>query len=275
MNHRVVGVVAAGALAVGAAGGSAVPVTSHAAPFVARDAGVIVEWNEITERTLAENGQSIFASLLYYGFTALAMYDAVVTIEEGYAPWSELPRAHANASPEVAAATAAYAVLSHYFPSSAPTLTADYEAALAETPEGVGKVHGIRVGEDAAAALIARHPEDGIGAFVPPPNGDPPLPGEWRPTPPAHSPMVAAWLGFMQPLVLSSPTAIPLGGPPALDSAKYATEFAEVRDYGALSRSVTSCCSAPRNRRRRRCSTRSRHASSISRRSATRSAAAA
>ena len=101
---------------------------------------------------------------MYYGFTSLAMYDAVVTIEGRYEPWSELPRAHAHASPEVAAATAAYRVLIHYFPNSAAALTADYEAALADVPEGVGKVHGIRVGEDAAAALIARQADDGLDA---------------------------------------------------------------------------------------------------------------
>ena len=87
MKRRSIGVVA-----VGVVGGRrrvwAAPATIHADPVVARDAGVIVEWNEITERTLVENAQPIFQSLLYYGFTALAMYDAVVTIEGGYAPWS-------------------------------------------------------------------------------------------------------------------------------------------------------------------------------------------
>ena len=68
---------------------------------------MIVEWNEITERTLVENAQPIFQSILFYGFTAMAMYDAVVTIEGGFEPWTQLPRAHAHASPEVAAATAA------------------------------------------------------------------------------------------------------------------------------------------------------------------------
>jgi hypothetical protein len=231
MMRRRVATVAVGLLGV-AVITWAVPVTAHGDPPVARDAGVIVEWNEITERTLAENAQPIFQSILFYGFTALTMYDAVVTIEGGFEPWSQLPRAHANASPEVAAATAAYRVLSHYFPNSAAALTADYQAALAAIPNGVGKVHGIRVGEDAAAALIARHPETGIGAPVPPPQDDPPEPGEWRPTPPAFTPMVAAWLGFVKPLVLPAP--IPLPGPPALDSAQYANDFAEVRDYGAL-----------------------------------------
>jgi hypothetical protein len=132
----------------------------------------------------------------------------------------------------VAAATAAYRVLSHYFPTSAAALSADYQAALAEVPNGVGKVHGIRVGEDAAAALIARHPEAGINAPVPQPHDEPLEPGEWRPTPPTMTPMAATWLGFVDPLVVDSPTTIPLGGPPALDSARYAADFAEVRDYG-------------------------------------------
>ncbi len=233
MKRRSIGSAAVGVLTAVAVGVAAAPATSAADPPVARDAGVIVEWNEITERTLGENAQPIFQSILFYGFTALAMYDAVVTIEGGFEPWSQLPRAHAHASPEVAAATAAYRVLSHYFPNSAAALNADYEATLADIPQGVGKVHGIRVGEDAAAALIARHPDDGINAPVPQPQDDPLLPGEWRPTPPANLPMAAAWLGFMDPLVLSSPTAIPLAGPPALDSAQYAADFAEVRDYGA------------------------------------------
>jgi hypothetical protein len=223
------GLFAAAALSVWVA-----PATTAADPPVARDPGVIVEWNEITERTLGENLQPIFQSILYYGFTALAMYDAVVTIEGGFEPWSKLPRAHAHASPEVAAATAAYRVLVHYFPGSADNLSGDYQATLAAIPNGVGKVHGIRVGEDAAAALIARHLEKGIGATRPPPFDEPLEAGEWRPTPPANLPMAADWLGFMKPLVVSSPTAIPLAGPPALTSDQYATEFAEVRDYGAL-----------------------------------------
>jgi hypothetical protein len=210
----------------------ALPGTSLADPVVARDASVIVEWNQITERTLIENGQPVPTSMVHYGFTALAMYDAVVAIEGRYEPWSDLPRAHAHASPEVAAATAAYLVLRHYFPSSADALTADWEATLAEVPDGVGKVHGVRVGESAAAALIARRADDGIGATVPDPLDEPLEPGDWRRTPPTFPPMVGTWLGFIDPLLLPSPTHLPLDGPPSLDSADYAADFAEVRDSG-------------------------------------------
>ena len=232
MKGRCIRAVAVGLLAVGALGVWPSPATTHADPPVARDAGVIIRWNEITERTLFENAQPIPTSLLFYGFSALAMYDAVVSIEGRFEPWSELPRPHAHASSEVAAATAAYRVLSHYFPNSAAALTADYEAALAEIPNGVGKVHGIRVGEDAAGALITRRADDSINAPVPQPQNEPFDPGEWRPTPPTMTPMVGPWLGFVDPLLLPSPTHIPLAGPPALDSVEYAAEFAEVRDYG-------------------------------------------
>ena len=93
-------------------------------------------------------------------------------------------------------------------------------------------MHGIRVGEDAAAALISRRAGDGINAAVPQPQDEPLEPGEWRPTPPTLTPMVGTWLGFVDPLFLPSAKHFPLAGPPALDSAKYAADFAEVRDYG-------------------------------------------
>ena len=93
-------------------------------------------------------------------------------------------------------------------------------------------MHGIRVGEDAAAALIARRTGDGLNEPQPEPQDEPLEPGEWRPTPPAFVPMVGTSLGFVDPLLIPSPTHFPLAGPPALDSAEYAAEFAEVRDYG-------------------------------------------
>ena len=154
MSRPITRFVAAGLLAV-AVNAWRSPATVHADPFVARDADVIVEWNKITERTLAENPAPnappneapLFRAIMYYGFTALAMYDAVVTIEGRFEPWAPQLRAHAHASPQVPAATAAYRVLSHYFPNSQAALAADYASELGDVPDGVGKVHGIRVDE--------------------------------------------------------------------------------------------------------------------------------
>ena len=142
MKRRSIGVVAAGLLAVVSLGTWGAPATVAAKPHVARDPAVIVRWNEITERTLMESGQPLPNLIVYYGFTAFAMYDAVVTIEGGFEPWSQLRRAKRHASPQVAAATAAYKVLRHYFPNSAKALKNDYKAALAAVPTGSARCTG-------------------------------------------------------------------------------------------------------------------------------------
>jgi len=207
-------------------------VPSQAAPTVASDPAVITEWNAIAARTiLAENLTPVPAAPLYFGFVSIAMYDAVVTIEGGYQPYASQPRAQAHASPEVAAATAAYRVLSHYFPASADNLAADYAASLADIPNGVGMVHGKRVGEAAAAAIIALRQNDGRGAAVT--LDVDPEPGVWRPTDALSTPMAVPWLGFVKPLVLESPTQFSLSGPDDISTAEYAQDFEEVKAYGA------------------------------------------
>jgi hypothetical protein len=45
--------------------------------------------------------------------------------------------------------------------------------------------------------------------------------------------MVLPWLGFVTPLVLDSPTQIPLPGPDAIDSDAYTQDYIEVKDVGA------------------------------------------
>jgi hypothetical protein len=205
---------------------------AQATPRVARDPAVIRTWDAIAVRTIVVQGlKPPPVAQLYLGFVSAAMYNAVVTIDGRFTPYTSQPRAHAHASPEAAAATAAYRVLSVYFPASAEQLTADYQASLARIPNGVGKVHGIRVGEDAARAIVRLREGDGRDANIT--LNVTPAPGVWRPTPPAFAPMLAPWLGFVRPLLLSSPTQIPYAGPNALTSAAYTRDFNEVKAIGA------------------------------------------
>jgi hypothetical protein len=132
--------------------------------LVAHPVGRLLRW--FPDARMLAKKRFVPASGLYFGFVSLAVYDAVVAIERGYEPYADQPRAHANASPEVAAATAAYRVLSHYFPASVENLAADYAAFLARIPNGVGEVHGKRVGEAAAARVIRLRQNDGRGAAV-------------------------------------------------------------------------------------------------------------
>jgi hypothetical protein len=120
-------------------------------------------------------------------------------------------------------AAAAHGVLSTYFPASAPALTADYEASLAKIPDGRAEAKGIAVGEAAAALIVQLRTGDGRNAPIA--YTRPPAPGVWRPTSAAQ--FLIPWLGFVRPLLLSSPTQIPLSGPDALTSAAYARDFNE------------------------------------------------
>jgi hypothetical protein len=200
--------------------------SSLAAPQVAADPAVIAKWDGIAMRTVLPLGPP---AQLYLGIVSAAMYNAVITIEGRYELYTEQPRAHANSSPEAAAATAAYRVLTTYFPDSAGPLAADYAASLASIRAGAAKVHGIRVGEAAAAAILKLRENDGRNdpSILPLVPGD--EPGEWRGTPPnpVDAPMVAPWLGFVTPLLLDSPTQFQPPGPDALDSQAYADDFAE------------------------------------------------
>ncbi len=210
---------------------AALTTAAAAAPSVATDSAVITEWNAIAERTIfAENEVPVPASNLYFGFVSIAMYDAVVSIEGRYEPYAYRPAAHRHASPEVAAATAAYTVLRYYFPSSASLLLDDYLASVAEHPKNAAFVHGARTGVAAAATLIRSRFGDGRGADV---TFDvEPAPGVWRPTLPEFAPFAVPWLGFVEPLTLESATQFPLDGPNPIDSVAYANEFAETKAYG-------------------------------------------
>jgi hypothetical protein len=205
---------------------------AQAGPRVARDPAVIRIWNAIAVRTVVVEGlKPPPVAQLYLGFVSAAVYNAVVTIDGRFAPYAQQPRPHGPASPEAAAATAAYQVLGHYFPASADPLFADYQASLANIPDSPAKSRGIQVGEAAAAAIVRLRQGDGRDAAIT--LDVTPGPGVWRPTPPAFAPMLAPWLGFVRPLLLDSPTQLPLAGPDRLTSAAYTRDFNEVKADGA------------------------------------------
>ncbi|TCO23290.1 hypothetical protein EV652_109115 [Kribbella steppae] len=197
------------------------------------DPAVITTWNAIAERTIfAENATPIPASGLYFGFVSIAVYDAVVAIEGRYRPYLQQPKVRAKASTEAAAATAAYRVLSNYFPASAQNLADDYAESLDDIPDGTAKTRGQQVGATAAASLIAARLNDGRGAPIT--LNVTPAPGVWRPTPELLAPMAVPWLGFVRPLALKAPTQVRLPGPDPITSKAYARDFAEVKAKGAL-----------------------------------------
>jgi hypothetical protein len=216
----------------------AVPAQAHGGPGA--DPTVITRWDEIAVRTISvEGGKPPAVGQLYLGFMSAAVYDAVLATERGFGSHGGSFYGHwrQHASSPAAAATAAYRILVFYFPASAAALAADYQASLTAIPDGRAKDRGIAIGEAAAARIELLRQGDGRDdASIVYPSA--PAPGVWRPTPPPLGPFVAPWVGFVRPLVLSSPTQIALHGPDPLTSRRYTRDFDEVKAFGSATSSV-------------------------------------
>jgi hypothetical protein len=216
----------------------AVPAQAHGGP--AADPTVITRWDEIAVRTISvEGGKPPAVGQLYLGFMSAAVYDAVLATQRGSGSHGGTFYGHGrqHASSTAAAATAAYRILAFYFPASAAALAADYQAWLTAIPDGRAKDKGIAIGEAAAARIELLRQGDGRDdASIAYPSA--PAPGVWRPTPPPLGPFVAPWVGFVRPLVLSSPTQIALHGPDPLTSRRYTRDFDEVKAFGSATNSA-------------------------------------
>jgi hypothetical protein len=199
----------------------------------AADPAVITFWNAVAvDVVVVDAGKANAEAFLWWGFTHAAVYNAVVGITGRYEPYKWDPDAPEVASPEAAAATAAYRVLLEYFPASEAKLTTAYDTSLDGIPDGDPKEGGIRFGERAAARIIRLRTDDGRFADVP---FEIPLgPGVWRPTAPTFTPFFDPWLAKMRPLLLRSNSQFRPHGPPALTSKRYTRDFKEVKELGSL-----------------------------------------
>src|SRR5439155_22196510 len=147
-------------------------------------------------------------------------------IRGGHAPYLVL-HAPRSASPDAAAAAAAHTALLSLFPSQASVIDAKFEDSLSQIGSGAHVRHGIRVGEEAANAILAARANDGSDSTPPvfvPHSG----PGEYQLTPPS----------FQQPVFTNWPDARPFAletgdqfrppPPPAVLVPRDTTDFNEV-----------------------------------------------
>ncbi len=204
-----------------------------AAARSAADPAVITNWNAVAvDVIVVDAGKANAEAFLWLAFTQAAVYNAVVGITGRYEPYKWNPDAPQGASPEAAAATAAFHVLGNYFPASQAKLESAYEDSLAQFPDGRAERRGVRFGERAAQRLITLRTDDGRGANVQ--FTKLPAPGVWRPTPPTLTPFFDPWLAKMRPLLLRSNSQFRPGPPPALTSDRYTKEFNEVKRFGSF-----------------------------------------
>lgn len=231
---RAVCVVGALVLLVGCGGGDGDGGSASARTpvvVVASAPGVISTWYDVGVNTIsvpAAAGGTIQEQrpLLQADMAAMhvAMYDAVIAIVGTHKPFAATTKlATAGASVDAAAIAAAHGVLQGLFPARSAQYQAAYDEGLAKIAEGDAKARGIAIGRDIAAQIVAQRADDGrltpVAAYVP---GT--TPGQFRGTNPINM-----FMPSMKPLSLTSIGQFRAPGPPALTSARYASDFNETK----------------------------------------------
>jgi hypothetical protein len=216
----------------------------------------VTEWNLIAVSTIiglpGRGGGAPPAAQILTGMTQGAVYDAVNAIGPiHHRPYLLKRRFPPGTSKEAAVATAAYSVLSNIVstvPASIPfpnresvlqSLAERYTASLALIPDSPFKTLGIAAGNAAAGAMIAARQND--GRFGPSPWVPNPDPGHWWPLLNPDGTQIldpTPWVGGVEPFLMQSSSQFRTAGPPALNSAQWATDFNEVKALGSATSTV-------------------------------------
>jgi hypothetical protein len=245
-----VAVVAAIAFAVpAAASSSAPPCPDTVVPNAQILPSALGCWNAIAVQAVRLDTAYPPQGLLYMGYVQGAVYDAVTKIEGRYVPYEDFdvpPAVHvAGASPDAATAAAAYTMLTSTFLGLAPAAQVGLSTKYADYIDALGGLGappvaaGVAVGQAAAAGLIANRAGDRDESITFTPG--PLTPGGWTFAPlPSLQSSQTPWLAVMTPFMLKSPSQFRSDPPPALSSAKWATDFNEIKAYGSVNSSVRS-----------------------------------
>lgn len=199
----------------------------------------VIEWNQEMLQLLQVPGAqpATIHPTRTMAITQLAVYDAVNAIERQGEPYLFHERASREASPDAAAASAARTSLLALLPSQQPAIDAFYQQSLAQIGSGWRVQAGIEVGQEAAGTILAARHDD--GSAVAPPLFTPGIgPGEYQLTPPKFvQPVFTQWPA-VRPFALESGSQFRPGPPPAVSSARYATDFNEVKSLGRVNSST-------------------------------------
>lgn len=200
----------------------------------------VVQWNQITLAALrvpGANPATVFATRPL-AITSAAVFDAANSFDRLYQPYTTWFEVAPGASRTAAVARAAHDALVALMPSQTEVFDAALAASLADIPSQAA-ADGAVVGAAAAKATLERRTGDGWERPFPPlvlPN----LPGYWKPTPPAN--VAAAFTNYpgVTGFIVENGRHFLPEGPPALTTERYATDFNQVKSWGAVNSTIRS-----------------------------------
>ena len=178
------------------------------------NADVITDWNIKAGEIVTESKLGTPPAIRAMAIVQTSVYEAVNATAPG-------------ASVDAAVAAANRATLTKLMPSQQASIDAAYQAALVQIADGPAKTAGIAVGEQAAAAVLARRADDGA---LPAESHRPhTTAGTYVPT---ATPAVTQW-SQRKPWLMASAAQFRPGPPPALTSDAWARDYNEVKSFGA------------------------------------------
>src|SRR2546428_1668744 len=200
----------------------------------------VIQWNRTLLQILQTPGAqpATIHPTRSMAIVHLAIYDAANAIMRGHVPYLVL-HAPRRASPDAAAAAAAHTALLSLFPSQQSVIDAKFQDSLSQIGGGAHVRQGIRVGEEAANAILAARADDGSDStppvFVPQSE-----PGEYQLTPPNFKqPVFTNWSDLL-PFALETGDQFRPPPPPAVSSPRYTTDFDEIKSLGEINSTTRS-----------------------------------
>jgi hypothetical protein len=242
MNHK--GLITTALLAVSTAGYGAVDPVSA--------------WNDLAVQATLMAGEGPVPQSRTLPIVQVAIHDALNSIEDRYQRYAFKGELRPGASPGAAIAAAAHDALvgaitvatsagfgtAGQQANAVALVDAERDAELAAIPDGYPKSAGIAIGQAAAAAIINLRSNDLATSAAQVPYTPGTLPGDWQPTPnpdPPDPAGVASYVpasqpgwGLVTPFVLLRSSQFEPDGPPRLSSWRYARDYNEVKEIGAL-----------------------------------------
>ena len=177
------------------------------------NADVITDWNLKAAGFVTEAKLGTPPAIRAMAIVQTAVYEAVNA-------------AASRASTDAAVAAANRVTLLKLMPSQQAAIDAAYQAALAQVADGAAKTAGVAIGEQAAAAVLARRLDD--GAATAESHRPHTTAGTYVPT---ATPAVTQW-PQRKPWSLVNASQFRPGPPPALTSDAWARDYNEVKSLG-------------------------------------------
>jgi hypothetical protein len=192
----------------------------------------VMEWNQIAIAATATAGQGPLPQSRSMTIVQVSVNDAVNGITGQHGTYLSHGEAPAGASPDAAAIAAAHRALVALFPAQSAALNTARATALAS--RGLTEADpGAGWGDSVAAAILSARASDGAAqsqfAFTAPGAG---TPGVWVAIG-TTAPLLPGW-GSVTPWIIRSGSQFRPDVPPALDTGRYARDYNEIKQIGAM-----------------------------------------